>query len=322
MASGFRGKGPAVLVEGAVEAADLGAQTKGELALVHGFEELGGHGHEGVRMLGALVQHAGKAVGRQQADILGEHGEQTAHEEGGGFFRRGAFVFEALGHLGEVSGDFAGGLGAFERRVEAGGVVPDRVQARLHAGVGQILQGDVAALGVGEGAVVAALAGEVGVDIDAAPDIADQDERRAVMVGVQAVGVVPGLGEGIAHQAVPAGLALPRLLFFQSEQVGLTGDRLGPTLKARLLGLQDEGVLLVEVDPQRLALVAAHWVLKAIGRAGDRRAGRMRRRQVQRRAQFPQEHRIVGPLRAADQPSPPLDKFVDTQRWAPGVHFT
>ena len=267
MASGFRGKGPAVLVEGAVEAADLGAQTKGELALVHGFEELGGHGHEGVRMLGALVQHAGKAVGRQQADILGEHGEQTAHEEGGGFFRRGAFVFEALGHLGEVSGDFAGGLGAFERRVEAGGVVPDRVQARLHAGVGQILQGDVAALGVGEGAVVAALAGEVGVDIDAAPDIADQDERRAVMVGGQAVGVVPGLGKGIAHQAVPAGPALARLFLFQGEEVGLTGDFLVAALQSRLLGFENEGVLFVEVDAERLAFVAAHGLFEAVGQA-------------------------------------------------------
>ena len=216
-----------------------------------------------------------------------------------------------------MDGDVACGLGPLQRRVKRHRVGPDGAEPILHRPIGKIVQADVAKLRVRKGAVVAALPREVSIDVDAPADVADEDERRPVVVRFQPVGVVPRLIEGVLHQHVPRRGAELGLILLGGEQFGLAGDGLVLAGEARLFGLQHEGVLFVEVDAQGLGLVAAHRMLKAIGGAAGLRAGRIGAGEAEGVAQFAEEHLIVGAFGAAGQVAPSLDEIVDGQAAAP-----
>ncbi len=65
----------------------------------------------------------------QQADVLGEHGEEAALEESGDDLRVVAVGFEGLGEPGEASGDVAGDLGGALAGIERVGIGEDQAQA-------------------------------------------------------------------------------------------------------------------------------------------------------------------------------------------------
>ncbi len=133
-----------------------------------------------------------------------------------------------------------------------GGVVPDRAQALADVLVAQIVEIDAEAVAVRELRVVLALAGEVGIDLDAVADVADEHERRPAVDAGSALGVVLRLLPGVHHQLVPdaVGAALAARVGVRHEQVGLAGELqlLLAVLLAALLGFDDEGAALVEVD--------------------------------------------------------------------------
>jgi hypothetical protein len=59
---------------------------------------------------------------------------------------------------------------------------PDPPQPLPDFGPSQVAELDAEGAAVGEGGVARARAGEIGVDVDDAPDIADQDEGRAFVL--------------------------------------------------------------------------------------------------------------------------------------------
>ena len=167
--------------------------------------------------------------------------------------------------------------------------------------------------------VVLALAGEVGEHLDHVGDVDHQQERRVAVFDRQRAGVVGGLLAGLAHHRVPgAGAALGvaglgRGLF-RREQAGLTaGARLALALGG-LLGLQDEAVALVAVDPAGRAGAVGQLeedrALEDVGVARVVLLLRARRFHVQQVAQVDHERLRVAAFRAAG-PGPVGDKAVD-----------
>jgi hypothetical protein len=210
-----------------------------------------------------------------------------------------------------VAGDLARGLGAAECRIKARGVSPNGAELVLNGAVSKMLQHDDAVSLVWEGAVGAALAGEVAEEFEGAADVASDEERRSLMVGGQAGGVVPCLIEGGAHIGVPGRAA--GLCRAGRKLVGLCDDRLALVVlaervegKPALLRLQDERASLVQVDAQGLGAVATDGKFEPVGASA---VGRLRRRQIEGAGQLGQEERIVGPLGAALPPCPSRDEF-------------
>jgi len=76
--------------------------------------------------------------------------------------------------LGDVARDLRGLAG----RIKLERVFPDQPQTLAHRLVAQVFQIDTEVLPVGKLRVVLTLPGEVGVDLDAVPDIANEDEGR------------------------------------------------------------------------------------------------------------------------------------------------
>ncbi len=120
-------------------------------------------------------------------------------------------------------------------------------------------------------AVGAPGAGEVRIELQAMADVADDDEGRRRMIRIEQEDVSFRLLARVLHHHVPAARdaaaaesrraprqaagAVPGMAFFLARQ-------------ARLLGLQDEGVLLVEVDAlgrcRRIAVARAHGALEHV----------------------------------------------------------
>ena len=165
---------------------------------------------------------------RQQADILGEHGEEAAHEE----FRNLLGVVLSLqvaGDAGQSFGDVAADFGAASGRDRGlAGRTRSRAAGRGWPGRADPCQRDGIAVPVRELGVVLPLTGEVGVDLDHVADIDDQDEGRPAVLLRQRAGVILSLLLGGAHHPVPApraagrcaGLDLRRVL---GDQVRLAG---------------------------------------------------------------------------------------------------
>lgn len=80
---------------------------------------------------------------------------------------------------------------------------PDQAQPLPDFGSPQIAQLDTETAAIRKRCIVFARAGKIGVEIDGAPDIADEDERRADMIIGKRVGVFHGLALGRAHQILP-----------------------------------------------------------------------------------------------------------------------
>ena len=272
-----------------------------------------------LRRLDHPFQQLLEAPFRQQADILGEHGEQAAHEEFGDFLGV-VLPFQAAGDFREPLGDVAGDFGAAFGGVEGLRLGPDRTQAGADSGIAQAVRRNRIAGAVRELGVVLSLAGEVGIDLDDITDIDDQDEGRPTVLFRQGAGVILRLPLGGAHRAVPtsgaagrrAGLDLRGVL---GEQAGLARiglPRLDPL--GGLLGLHDETTALVEVDPAggRAAVVMLEIdapfedvIVEFV--AFLRRFGR---RQIEQIAQFVGEGLEVRQFRAAGL-FPPGDESAD-----------
>jgi hypothetical protein len=122
-----------------------------------------------------------EAVLRQQLDILGEHGEQAAHQEHRHVFRVVTLLFQCLRHRGQTLGDGARHPRGLPRRVQLHRIGPDARQPIANVLPPQILHVDTKGLTIGELRVVLPLAGEVGIDLDHVAHVAHQDERRPAM---------------------------------------------------------------------------------------------------------------------------------------------
>ena len=128
-------------------------------------------------------------------------------------------------------------------------------------------------LAVGELRVVPAGAGEIGINVEAEPDIAHDQEGRRRLVGRQVAHVALGLALGAQHVLRPAGRVADRLavrrLGRRREQFPLW-RRVGA-----LLGFEDEAVPPVEVDPPRglplVGLAMRHAALEAVWAAAAAR---------------------------------------------------
>ena len=264
------------------------------------------------------AQQVFKALLGQQLDVFGEHREQAAHQELRHALGRVAAAFEQLGDFGQPLGHLPGCLGRLAGRVERLRVGPDQSQPLANVRAPQVLEIDAKPLPVGKLRVVATLAVEVRIDLEHVADIAHNDKGRPVMVGEQHQGILLRLLAGVAHQNVPvAGDPAPAGpgQTLGLEHVLLARNGFVATLPPALLGLEDEAIALVEVDPLVGAALAAlapddraleHVVVELMRSA--RRIGPVDTQNV---AQFAQEQRIVGALGTAFLALPAFNECVD-----------
>lgn len=89
------------------------------------------------------------------------------------------------------------------------GIEPYRLEAVAHLWFAQVFEINTKALAVGKLGVVLPLPGEIGIDLDAVADVADEDERRPTMRGRQGAGVFLRLPLGVEHQDVPGAARTP-----------------------------------------------------------------------------------------------------------------
>ena len=245
----------------------------GIVATVHRLPQHFKLGREDVGLVPRAVQEAGEGVLGQQLHILGEHGEDAAHEEGGHMLRRQLALLHALRHGGKALRNCAGGLDGAAGGIERVRIIPDGAEHGLHFGLCQIIEVDAEGLAVRELGVVAALAGEIGVEFEAVADIADDDEGRPLMIGRQVAGIVFRLLAGVVHQHVPgAGGFAAALVFHLRHEIILVWKFAALAPGAGLLRFQHEGAALVEVDEvaalvalhvELELVVAIHWLLEA-----------------------------------------------------------
>ena len=89
------------------------------------------------------------------------------------------------------------------RWVEREGVGPDGDQSCSDGGLAQLGEVDPKARAVWEVAVVAPGAGEVRVDVETKPHVADDEEGRGRLVARQVADVAPRLTERARHVLIP-----------------------------------------------------------------------------------------------------------------------
>jgi hypothetical protein len=172
-------------------------------AEVHGFPELADIVSEGFRVLLALLQHLLEGFLRQQADVLGEHREQAAHQEHRHVLRRIVLLLQCERDLREAFGDVARDPGRGLRRIERFRGEPDLAQPIANVADAEVFEINAKGLAVRELGVVLALSGKIRIDLDAVADVADQDEGRPAVRGRQRAGVFLRLPLGVEHQHVP-----------------------------------------------------------------------------------------------------------------------
>ena len=204
----------AVLEELAVEPAHLGLDGGREPALVHGPPQILKHGGEdpGIRL--TLLEQRLEAVFRQQAHVLGEHGEEDAHEEHGHLLGRVTLLLQCLGHSGQPLRDVARDPCGVPGGIERHGLGPDGLQPLADGGVAQILQIDAEGGTIRELVVGLSVAAEICIDLDAVANVAHQHERWRLMGGGQETDIVFRLPPCVHHQDVPGsvGTATPARL--------------------------------------------------------------------------------------------------------------
>ena len=88
--------------EAAIEAQDVLAEDGGEAAGVHGSPKGFDHGLEVRQIVAQTGEEVGEAVVREEVDVLGEEGEDAAHQERRDDFG-GVILFEGSGEVGEVA---------------------------------------------------------------------------------------------------------------------------------------------------------------------------------------------------------------------------
>ncbi len=200
------------------------------------------------------------------------------------------------------------------RRIERSRIEPDFAKAFANLLVAEVFKIDAEGLSVRELSVVLSLPGKIRIDLDAMADVADEDERRPAMRGGQGAGVFFRLAPGVEHQHVPGAICAASAA--RSSGISAVNRSCWPAtllgaLQAALLGLQNEAVPLVEVDPPlRVAFVPMlldgpfeDVIVVLVGGIG-----RIRRRQSQQCDQFVEERDVVRTLLAALAALPAPDK--------------
>ena len=308
---------PALLEEGAVEAPDVALDGVGVAARVHRRPELFDHRDEARGIGLATLQRGLEGGRRKQADVGGEHREETAHQEHGDVVRRVARSLQRLGDGGEPLRDGAGHARRVTRGVEGGRVLPDRPQAGPDLGLAELVEVDAEAAPVGELVIDLPVAPEVRVDLETVADIADDEEGRRLVVHGQQRHVGFRLLAGVDHQDVPGpvGTAAPLARRRHDRQGELPDDLVAGALQSRLLGFQDEATPLVEVDPgmadEAVAVALAQRALEDVVVARGPGLGGIRSRQAEHVAEFDQEEPVVGAFLAALPALPAPDEGVE-----------
>ena len=82
------------------------------------------------------------------------------------------------------------------------GIEPDLAEAFADFRAVEVRQGDAIRDGIGEALVLAAGAGELGVEVDAVADVANDEDWRAAFLGRQGGDVAAPLVEGMVLVAV------------------------------------------------------------------------------------------------------------------------
>jgi len=259
------------------------------------------------------VEEVLKPILGQEADILGEHAEEAAREEGGDELGWVFLLFEGFGEFGEVAGDLAGDGGGFFGRIERVRVEPDGAEALAHLGLAEVVQAEAVRARVGEVEVGFSLLGEVGEELEGVADIDDEQERRGLFGDGQGVGVALGLAAGLDHLAIPG--------FGAAGDAGAAG---GVGLEGKLglldggggvlFGLEDEAAAAVEVDAAgggaAVGVVERHGALEDVGVGLGVGAGGIGARHLQHVAQLGEEELVVGAFGSL-RAGPTLDKGVE-----------
>ena len=116
-----------------------------------------------------------------QFDVFGEHREQAAHEEQRHFFRRMALASSRFDTAASRSAISRVALCRLWLGSSACGSFHILVKSSRVSGFAQFVEMDAKALAIGELGVVAAFAGEIGIELEAMADIAHHDEGRPFM---------------------------------------------------------------------------------------------------------------------------------------------
>ena len=292
---GAFGKQPSVKLE------YVGAQRGGEAAGVHLLPQLLDHRHKMLRGVGQAFEQVGEAVAHEQPDILGKHGEEAAHQEGGGLVGGMPVGFERYGERGEVVGNLAGDACAALGGVEFQGLEPELPQAFADIGAFEVAKENTVTAGSGKRDVGSAGAGKLGVEFDGVADIDHNQKRRATLLGRQRADVLLGLAAGTQHGVVPRHGAALGGSFLQLLGGFQRIDGLGSI--GSLLGFEHEVTALVEVDPPgaagAVAMGEGDIALKNIGVQVNVRRGGVRRRDVEQNAEFGKEALAIGAFRRA-----------------------
>jgi hypothetical protein len=203
-----------------------------------------------------------------------------------------------LASLARRSGDVAGDLGGDFRGIERMGIEPDAAEALADFRAVEVRQGDAVRDGIGEAFVLAAGAGELGVEVDAVADVANDEERRAAFIGGQGGDVAAPWWKARSRALSKA--RVPRLPWPVLVAVGLASSSGEGVDGEALLGFVDEAPGFVEVDviggggAVRVdagdGAVEDVAVLRGIGRGG------VGARDADDVAEFGEEHLVVRPL--------------------------
>ncbi len=228
--------------QSAIETPHLRFEGDAETAGVHGAPPLADEGDDEARVVVAAVQKIGKCgFRRQQAHGLRKHAEDGAHQKNGDGVGRVPLGFECLGKFGEQGCNAARDGDAPALRVERVRLGPDGAQPLADFGVGQIGEIDAEGCGVRKLRVMFAGAGEIGIEIEAEADVADDQEWRPSLLGRQVTGVGLSLAAGSEHGLRPLA-ALPDvgtpILLLLAEQCQLR-------LVGALLGFEHEAAALI-----------------------------------------------------------------------------
>ena len=162
-----------------------------------------------------------------------------------------AVGFEGFGEFGEGFGDLAGDFGGVLGGIERVGIGPDEAEASADLRLVEIGQIDSVGNGIGEAFVLAAGAGELGVEIHGVADIADDEKGRAALGRGEGGDVFAGLVVGALEDLVEGGGTALAVAGFLD---GLVGDEVEERAgvagfgEGALFGLGEEAAGFVEVD--------------------------------------------------------------------------
>src|SRR5260370_1220028 len=162
---------------------------------------------ETVRVPFAALQNILEGLFWQEADILGEHGEQAAHEEHGDFLWWMLLPLERLGDGRQPFGDGSRHLSGVASRIERQRVCPDANQSVPDFGPTKILNVDTVGSPIGELVERLPISAEIRIDLEAVADIAHDYEWRRLMTLRQEMDVVLGLSARVEHEYVPGTLS-------------------------------------------------------------------------------------------------------------------